>query len=57
MARKKKSEPEYIACRGITNLVKLSIRYEIPLEELRNLNPGVRNCIAAIPIGKEVRIK
>lgn len=56
MARKKKKAEEFIRA-GITdNLVKISIRHAKELEELRALNPEIKNCIAKIPAGRMVRI-
>ena len=57
MARKKKQpEPEYIRAGIRDNLVKISIKSGVPLEQLRSLNPDIKNILFKIPAGKEVRI-
>jgi len=57
MPRKKK-EPEtvYVEAGYFENLVKISIKHNISIELLRELNPDIRNCMFAIPKGKKVRI-
>ena len=57
MARKKK-EPEAVFFEaGLRdNLVKISIKTNVSIELLRELNPDIRNCMFAIPKGKKVRI-
>ena len=57
MARKKKQpEPEYIRAGICDNLVKISIKSGVPMEQLRSLNPDIKNILFKIPAGKEVRI-
>lgn len=57
MARKKKQpEPEYMKAGIRDNLVKISIKSGVPMEQLRSLNPDIRNILYKIPAGKEVRI-
>ena len=57
MARKKK-EPEavYVEAGYFDNLVKISIKNNISIEQLRELNPDIKNCMYLIPKGKKVRI-
>ena len=57
MPRKKK-EPEavYIEAGYFDNLVKISMRSNISIEQLRELNPDIKNCMYLIPKGKKVRI-
>ena len=57
MARKKKSEPEYILCNMRTNFARISIKTGVPVEELRALNPDIRFGIIGIPAGRSVRIR
>jgi hypothetical protein len=57
MARKKK-EPEavYVEAGYFDNLVKISMKNSVSIEQLRELNPDIRNCMYLIPKGKKVRI-
>lgn len=57
MARKKKSEAEYILCNMRTNFARISMKTGIPVEDLRILNPDIRFGIKGIPAGKRVRIR
>lgn len=57
MARKKKSEPEFILCNMRTNYARISMKTGVPVEELRALNPDIRFGIIGIPAGRSVRIK
>ena len=57
MARKKKqSEPVFVRAGIRDNLVKISIKTGVELEQLRALNPDIKNIISAILPGKDVRI-
>ena len=57
MARKKKqSDPVFVRAGIRDNLVKISIKTGVDLEQLRTLNPDIRNIISAILPGKDVRI-
>lgn len=57
MARKKKqSEPVFVRAGIRDNLVKISIKTGVDLEQLRALNPDIKNIISAILPGKDVRI-
>lgn len=57
MPRKKK-EPEavYIVAGYFDNLVKISMRMNVSIEQLRKLNPDIKACLYLIPKGKKVRI-
>lgn len=57
MPRKKK-EPEavYVEAGYFDNLVKISMKSNVSIEQLRELNPDIRNCMYLIPKGKKVRI-
>ena len=57
MARKKK-EPEkvYVMAGMRDNLVLLSMKHNIDLKVLRELNPDIKNCLFRIPQGRKVRI-
>ena len=57
MPRKKK-EPEavYVEAGYFDNLVKISMKYSVSIEQLRELNPDIKNCMYLIPKGKKVRI-
>ena len=57
MARKKK-EPEavYVEAGYFDNLVKISMKNSVSIEQLRELNPDIKNCMYLIPKGKKVRI-
>lgn len=57
MARKKK-EPEavYVEAGYFDNLVKISIKNNISIEQLRELNPDIKTCMYLIPKGQKVRI-
>ena len=57
MARKKK-EPEavYVEAGYFDNLVKISMKSNVSIEQLRELNPDIKNCMYLIPKGKKVRI-
>ena len=57
MARKKKSEPEFISCSMRTNFARISMKTGIPVEELRALNPDIRFGIIGILAGRRVRIR
>ena len=57
MARKKKqSDPVFVRAGIRDNLVKISIKTGVDLEQLRALNPDIKNIISAILPGKDVRI-
>lgn len=57
MARKKKqSDPVFVRAGVRDNLVKISIKTGVDLEQLRTLNPDIKNIISAILPGKDVRI-
>lgn len=56
MARKKKSDPVFMRAGVRDNLVKISIKTGVDLEQLRALNPDIKNIISAILPGKDVRI-
>ena len=57
MARKKKqSDPVFVRAGIRDNLVKISIKTGVDLEQLRTLNPDIKNIISAILPGKDVRI-
>ena len=57
MARKKKqSDPVFVRAGIRDNLVKISIKTSVDLEQLRALNPDIKNIISAILPGKDVRI-
>ena len=57
MARKKKqSDPVFVRVGIRDNLVKISIKTGVDLEQLRALNPDIKNIISAILPGKDVRI-
>lgn len=57
MPRKKK-EPEavYVAAGYFDNLVKISMKSNVSIEQLREFNPDIKNCMYLIPKGKKVRI-
>ena len=57
MARKKK-EPEavYVEAGYFDNLVKISMKNNVSIEQLREFNPDIKNCMYLIPKGKKVRI-
>ena len=57
MARKKK-EPEavYVEAGYFDNLVKISMRMNVSIEQLRKLNPDIKAGLYLIPKGKKVRI-
>lgn len=57
MSRKKK-EPEavYVEAGYFDNLVKISMKSNVSIEQLRELNPDIKNCLYLIPKGKKVRI-
>lgn len=57
MARKKKSEAEFILCNMRTNYAKISMKTGVPVEDLRALNPDIRFGIIGIPAGRSVRIR
>lgn len=58
MARKKKQpDPEHIRAGIRDNLVKIHIKTGTGLDDLRALNPDIKNIISPIKQGKEVRIK
>lgn len=57
MARKKKSEPEFILCNMLTNFARISMKTGVPVEDLRSLNPDIRFGIIGIPTGRSVRIR
>lgn len=57
MARKKKSEPEFILYNMRTNFARISMKTGVPVEELRALNPDIRFGIIGIPAGRSVRIR
>lgn len=57
MARKKKSEAEYILCNMRTNFARISMKTGVPVEDLRALNPDIRFGIIGIPAGRSVRIR
>ena len=57
MARKKKSEAEYILCNMQTNFARISMKTGVPVEDLRALNPDIRFGIIGIPAGRKVRIR
>ena len=57
MTRKKKqSEPVFVRAGVRDKLVKISIKTGVDLEQLRALNPDIKNIISAILPGKDVRI-
>lgn len=57
MARKKKqSDPVFVRAGIRDNLVKISIKTGVDMEQLRALNPDIKNIISAILPGKDVRI-
>ena len=57
MARKKKqNDPVFVRAGVRDNLVKISIKTGVDLEQLRTLNPDIKNIISAILPGKDVRI-
>ena len=57
MARKKKqSDPVFVRAGIRDNLVKISIKTGVDLEQLRALNPDIKNIISALLPGKDVRI-
>ena len=56
MARKKKNIEEYVEAGFRDTLVKISIKYNVEIEKLRELNPDIRFIIAGIPKGRKVRI-
>lgn len=57
MARKKKqSDPVFVRSGIRDNLVKISIKTGVDMEQLRALNPDIKNIISAILPGKDVRI-
>lgn len=57
MARKKKQSEHVFMRAGVgDNLVKISIKTGVDLEQLRALNPDIKNIISAILPGKDVRI-
>ena len=55
--KKKESEPEFVTTGMRDNLVKVSIRTGVSLEDLRKLNPSIRCPIAMIGHNQKVRIK
>lgn len=57
MPRKKK-EPEaiYFTAGNFDNLIKISIKANVSIEQLRALNPDIKNCIFKIQPGKKVRL-
>jgi len=57
MPRKKK-EPEavYVEAGYFENLVKISMKNNVSIEQLREFNPDIKNCMYLIPKGKKVRI-
>ena len=57
MPRKKK-EPEavYVEAGYFDNLVKISMKSNVSIEQLRELNLDIKNCMYLIPKGKKVRI-
>lgn len=57
MPRKKK-EPEavYVEAGYFDNLVKISMKSNVSIEQLREFNPDIKNCMYLIPKGKKVRI-
>lgn len=57
MARKKKSESEFILCNMRTNFARISMKTGVPVEDLRALNPDIRFGIIGIPAGRSVRIR
>ena len=57
MARKKKKAEEYIKAGIRDNLVRISIKYGVALEDLRALNPDIKNIIFKLPAGRSVRIR
>lgn len=57
MARKKKSEPEFITCTMRTNYARISIKTGVSVEDLKALNPDIRFGIIGIPAGRRVRIR
>lgn len=66
MARKKKEpeavvetvseEAKYYEAGMFDNLVKISIKTGTGIEQLRTLNPDIRNCMYLIRQGQKVRI-
>ena len=57
MTRKKKqSDPVFVRAGVRDNLVKISIKTGVDLDQLRALNPDIKNIISAILPGKDVRI-
>ena len=58
MPRKKKTEPEavYFEAGKLDNLIKISMKANVSIEQLRALNPDIKNCLFKIPSGKKVRI-
>ena len=57
MARKKKIDFEYIRSGLADTLIKIAIKYDLKLNDLRILNPDIKSNSARIPIGQKVRIK
>ena len=55
--KKKESEPEFVTTGLRDNLVKISIRTGVALEDLRKLNPSIRFPITMIGLNQKVRIR
>lgn len=56
MARKKKTAEEYIIAGIRDNLVLIAVKTKLPIEQLRALNPDIKNVMFKIPQGQKVRI-
>ena len=55
--KKKKPEAVYVEAGYFDNLVKISMKNNVSIEQLRELNPDIETCMyLIIPKGKKVRI-
>lgn len=57
MAKKKKTDPEFISASIGDNLVRIAMRYRLNLEQLRQLNHDIKKISLPIGQGQKVRIK
>lgn len=56
MARKKKTDPEYVTAKIADNLIRISLRYDKSLNDLWHLNPSIRFINSPLKPGQKVRI-
>ena len=56
MARKKKIKEEFVIAKLADNLIRISFRYRIDLNDLWHLNPSIKSINSPLKPGQKVRI-